>query len=113
MPRAILPSVTSSSSLFLCSTSDLTRFLFYSVPVPVDNSTTHLSPILSLVYIYIYTPLLYIMAPKKATASTGATKKAAHASYRGMFSLILLHHHIASKRFWYRCGREYLLIRLI
>lgn len=59
MPRAILPSVTSSSSLFLCSTSDLTRFLFYSVPVPVDNSTTHLSPILSLVYIYIYSPALY------------------------------------------------------
>lgn len=54
------------------------------------------------------------MVPKKATASTGATKKAAgHASYRGMFLLILLHHHIASQWFWYRYGREYLLIHFI
>jgi hypothetical protein len=38
------------------------------------------------------------MPPKKAT-TTAAKKTAAgptHASYRGMYSLILLHHHFAS-----------------
>jgi hypothetical protein len=44
---------------------------------------------------------------------TSASKKAApalHTSYRGMFSLILIAHHIAQKRYGYGSGRELLLI---